>query len=654
MQSQSFVARWSLFLVLLVGVLVFINLLSARFDRRIDLTEAKLHTISPETQRLLADIEDQVTITYYASDADSMPSGFQNFRRDTVDFLREYERAADGPVQIKVINPQDIIDEYVEAKREEERAKREAERQEAEEKKKEGAADENADGSDSASEDSDSGAESESVAEDSTLLADEDARNAIRWAEEIKQELAGRNIPELRGRSVERDQFSLTNFYSSIEIQYLDRPVEMIRLHQSLEGLEFELTSRIAKLTVQSKPKIAVFLGKPDDIMQLPPNPNLPPGQPPETMSVYQPFIRDVLMEQFDVVVIELTESSPIPEDAQVLIVAQPDQLTQRQLYEIDRSVVRGRPTLILASHTSGGLDDPALPISPLIPGLDPLFEKWGLSFGRDMISSLQCGFIEIVRNVGITMRQRVPLPLCPQVQGRGLNQESPLTQGLSALVFPFSSEIRPNPLVLENNGMVLTPLATTAVNSWLSPFRPQLQRGMVDPPGTPSARSEFIVGALLEGEFPSAFTAGDPLPSWDADAGTSVEGEDGETPTVEVIPEANRSPGRVILLGSADIGKYASLFLYRDATSNLPFLLGCVEALALGQDLLKIRAKKQIPRPLVVTTASQRWWTSYGNILVIPLCILFLALFRNSLRRAASRRYEIRYEREEASRHAQ
>jgi len=201
---------------------------------------------------------------------------------------------------------------------------------------------------------------------------------------------------------------------------------------------------------------------------------------------------------------------------------------------------------------------------------------------------------------------------------------------------------------------MELTPLATTAVNSWLSPFRPQLHRGMVDPPGTPSARSEFVVAALLEGEFPSAFSAGDPLPAWESDPAKSGEGEEEDTPSVEVIPEANPSPGRVILLGSADIGKYASLFLYRDATSNLPFLLGCVEALALGQDLLKIRAKKQIPRPLVVTTASQRWWTSYGNILVIPLCILFLALFRNSLRRAASRRYEIRYEREEASRHAQ
>ena len=629
MRRNTFVARWTIFIALLLGALIITQQVADRYDRRLDLTEAKLSTISPETARILARIADKVTITYFSSE--KVPAGFQNLRRDSIDFLEEYERTSGGRVEVRVVDPYTLIESYVEEKKAE-RELAQAEGDGSEEPAPEDPADPLA---------------------ASDLEASEKERREIVWAEEKKKELAADGVPELKGQSISDDSFGYVKFYSTIEIRYLDREPQFIQVHQRLEGLEYELASRIVKMTATEKPKVAFFLGKPDDVMEAPRNPQLPPDVPPQTMHVYQPLIRDVLEEQFTVAQIELTEESGIPGDAKLLIVAEPHLLNPRQVYEIDRSVAQGRPTIFLTSMITGSLDEATLGMNPLVPQLSPLFEKWGFSLGRELISSLQCGTIEIVRSQGgMRFRQRVPFALCPQVRGRGLNQESPLSQGIASLVFPFASAILPNPLVLERNEITFTPLATTDDQAWDTTFGPTVTRSMVDIPGDPSRRKPFVLAALLEGTFPSAYKVGDPIPRWESylleESDGDGDGEEGEAPEIETIPEVASAPGRVVIIGSADIGKYAALSMYQQSSSNLPFLAGIVETLALGQDLVQIRAKAPIPRPLDSTTSSQRWWASYGNIVLVPLGILLLALTRFSLRRAAARAYEVRFVREE------
>ena len=46
--------------------------------RRLDLTDASLHTLSPETSKILSKIQDKVTITYYSSER--APAGLQNLQ----------------------------------------------------------------------------------------------------------------------------------------------------------------------------------------------------------------------------------------------------------------------------------------------------------------------------------------------------------------------------------------------------------------------------------------------------------------------------------------------------------------------------------------------------------------------------------------------
>lgn len=620
MSRNTFLGRWLTFLGLLLVLLVVANALLDRFDRRLDLTDAQLHTISPESGKILSSLTDKVTITYFVSER--LPAGFQNLRRDTVDFLEEYARTSDGQVEVRITDPYRLVDEYVE------------------EKKREKAAE---------GEDDESG---ESAATSSLLgSTPEDEREAIAWADEKKRELQQRGIPELRGRSVEQDRFEIANFYSSIEIRYLDRPAEILPVHQRLDGLEYELANRIVKLTVREKPRVAFFHGRPEDFVEIPPDPNNPMQRTPRRVHPYQPLLEQVLAEQFEIVEITLTEGSTVPDDVKLFIVAQPNNLSARQVYEIDRAIARGLPTIILASSTSGSLDDPESGFDSLDPMLAPVFARWGVALGRDLVSSIDCANVDIIQQgpMGIQMRTPASFPLCPVASGRGIDQESPLTQGLSAVVVPFASVVRPNAERLAENGIEWTPLLSTSERSWLTAWEPMLTESMIRPPGVPSERGVRVLAAYLEGTFPSAFEEGSPLPAWSGatdDAGTDGEESDGseagdEESTGEVVPALAGAPGQVVLIGSADIAKFRSLQQYQ---TSVPFLLNVVETFALGQDLVNIRAKVQVARPLRRSDAWERNLATYGNLAGIPLLVLIVGLARFTLRRAAARKYEARF----------
>ena len=107
-------------------------------------------------------------------------------------------------------------------------------------------------------------------------------------------------------------------------------------------------------------------------------------------------------------------------------------------------------------------------------------------------------------------------------------------------------------------------------------------------------------------------------------------------------MPELEGAPGRVILVGSADFAKVTALQMYR---SNIPFLLSAIETFALGQDLVKIRAKTQVARPLRESTSGEKNLAIFGNLLGVPALILLLGLVRFLARRGRARSYEARFE---------
>ena len=74
---------------------------------RLDLTEQKLYTISDGTRQILRDLDEPVTLYFFFSQRASKDLVvLRNYARRVEEMLREYERVADGKLQLHIIDPQ--------------------------------------------------------------------------------------------------------------------------------------------------------------------------------------------------------------------------------------------------------------------------------------------------------------------------------------------------------------------------------------------------------------------------------------------------------------------------------------------------------------------------------------------------------------------
>lgn len=91
-------------LLLVAGSLIVANTLAYRFNLgRLDVTHNAAFTLSEGSKRVVADLEDQMEITaYFSSD---LPAQFADTERQVRDLLLEYEAAAGGNLQVRVLDP---------------------------------------------------------------------------------------------------------------------------------------------------------------------------------------------------------------------------------------------------------------------------------------------------------------------------------------------------------------------------------------------------------------------------------------------------------------------------------------------------------------------------------------------------------------------
>ena len=108
--------------VLVIAIIAVINYLVGGLglgNIRADLTEDKLYTLSTGTKNILGNLNSDkpVTIRYYASTEDRvMPPMLQNYSRTVVDLLLEFEKASDGKLVLERLAPDPATEDEDKAK----------------------------------------------------------------------------------------------------------------------------------------------------------------------------------------------------------------------------------------------------------------------------------------------------------------------------------------------------------------------------------------------------------------------------------------------------------------------------------------------------------------------------------------------------------
>jgi ABC-2 type transport system permease protein len=89
--------------LVVVAIAVFADLFGGYIPGRLDLTAERLYTLSDGTRSILADLDDLVTVTLFASN--ELPAQVRPLERDVNDVLRDFERYGGGDLQVVRVDP---------------------------------------------------------------------------------------------------------------------------------------------------------------------------------------------------------------------------------------------------------------------------------------------------------------------------------------------------------------------------------------------------------------------------------------------------------------------------------------------------------------------------------------------------------------------
>jgi len=99
-------------LVLILFILVLVNLIFSRVNLRWDSTQDKLYSLSEGTEKILSDLNQDVTIkVFYTKDNVNTPAPIKIYSQRVLDFLREYENYSKGKVTLEIYNTRSDSDE---------------------------------------------------------------------------------------------------------------------------------------------------------------------------------------------------------------------------------------------------------------------------------------------------------------------------------------------------------------------------------------------------------------------------------------------------------------------------------------------------------------------------------------------------------------
>lgn len=92
-----------LLILIVAGILVAANVISARVFTRMDLTEGKEFTVSDSSKKILRELEDVVNVKVFFSE--KLPPQLTTLKQNVADVLKEYEVHSRGNVRVRFIDP---------------------------------------------------------------------------------------------------------------------------------------------------------------------------------------------------------------------------------------------------------------------------------------------------------------------------------------------------------------------------------------------------------------------------------------------------------------------------------------------------------------------------------------------------------------------
>ena len=360
--------------------------------------------------------------------------------------------------------------------------------------------------------------------------------------------------------------------------------------------------------------------------------------------------LQGTLANELDVETTDLADGT-VPDNADLLMVVDPKDLTEIQVFAVDQFLMKGGTVVIAAGSFDAQFSQRSLTATPNNTGLTDWLRHHGLSLGENMVMDAQNAAFPVPvtrQSGGFSFQELVMLdyPYFPDIRTPGLNEDSPMTSGLPQVTLAWAS-----PIELDadaNAEREVVELLRSSDASWLSsdsdvmPRVNELGLSGFEPEGELGSR---LVGVAVSGRFDSFFkgqespllAAAEPVQEPEPAApGEDGDGEEQAEDTLGVVSTViERSPesARLFLFSSSSFLADQTLRMVGSSdgtlySSSVEMMVNVVDWSLEDQSLLGIRSRGNFNRtlpPLDNAEQSLVEYLNYGFALAGIVVVFFI-----------------------------
>ncbi|MEA2097009.1 MAG: GldG family protein [Candidatus Cloacimonadota bacterium] len=404
--------------------------------------------------------------------------------------------------------------------------------------------------------------------------------------QELKKEAQQNGIMPVSMRVVQNDKLEIREVYMGLVFHYQDK-TESLPMIKNTQGLEYDVTSKIKKITATGLKKIAIF--------------------DPDKNNKFA-TIGQFLSESYEISKIDLTK--PVGNDIDALIVAGvEDSLEMSQLVNFDQYLMQDGNIILFQDRIITDIQQQSA--TPINSNLFRLLNSFGITIKPNLVIDAQCGQVTVQQQRGMfRMQTPVNYPFFPIINN--VNKDNILVKNLDYMQLIFASEIDTTNI---GENISFEPLLYTSVNSgevtmpqldisYLPFMNVDLKRMLIDKPR--------VVAGIYSGKFVSNFM--DHTKEKDNAVG-------------------NTEFGKILLVSDSD-------FIIENAgagiSGNRDFVLNAVDYMVSEGTLIEIRSRETQFTPLKEIKPGTKKIIKWINILFPSLLLILLGIlhYRKELKR--------------------
>ena len=378
--------------------------------------------------------------------------------------------------------------------------------------------------------------------------------------------------------------------------------------------------------------------------------------------------LADVLMTDHNVERTQLAEGR-VPEGAEVLVVADPQQMSDKQVFAIDQFLMQGGTVLLSVAPVAPSFTQQSLTAGPRNTGLEDWLAFQGVDIKPAFVMDPQnAAFpVPVTRQVGGFSFQEIRMldyPYFVDVRGAGKNASSPITADVPQVTMPWVSPVDVD--AKKNAGRTVTDLLKSSPESWRSTSMDVMPR--IDSSGKSlfapeGERGVSVLGVSIEGAFNSFYADKDnPLLADSKRGDKDDEAAKKDAAADEADPPADKKSDAGVITGTIDKSpESARLFVFGSNTflaDQTLAMIGSAEGTVYGNSLqlianavdwsledralLAIRSRGHFNRTLPPLEAAQRRTLEYSNYAIALVLLGLIFVIHRSRAKARIARYQL------------